>query len=268
MENRMNNIELKLGTAYEPVEPLKTRKGTAYRGDIAVDNGRVTAILKLLKLEDIAREVVCWTLARHLELPTPQAFLVQVDPSAVTGRHTGNSDHLAFGSEELRRLFENKSDIKRQVIREWPLAISCAVFDVWIHCTDRFPNNLLVEVNRKIWLIDHEESLPNYANFDTESISVLFHMITENRGESELKFLKRKAVAFAEKCKSIHLDDLEKEVSQKVAQADIRNRVQKHMEFLESRVEILPSLIEKVLGPKKQFSTPKRAYDYQGEGRK
>ncbi len=241
----VNGIELQLGTAYSPVESLQTRKKTAYRGDVETDSGRVTAVLKLLKMEDIAREALCWTLARMLGLPAPQAFLVQVDPSVVIGRYAGNPQNLAFGSEEIRRRFQNPSEKEMAMLRNWQFAVPCAVFDTWIYCTDRFPNNLLIDVNENCWLIDHDEALPNYVSFDLESDSSLFQILREGRLESELRFMKRSAENFSEKCRNIDLEKVQRLVDGNSPHDTFAKQIADHIEFLKNRAEILPTLIAK-----------------------
>ncbi|MCY3689292.1 MAG: hypothetical protein OXI13_12355 [Gammaproteobacteria bacterium] len=205
----------------------------------------MTAILKLLKLEDIAREALCWTLARLLGLPTPQAFLVQVDPSVVKGRFSGNFLHLAFGSEEIRRVFRDPGKSEMIALRNWRLAIDCAVFDTWIHCEDRYPNNLLIDVHDNFWLIDHEEALPNFANFDSESKSTLFQILKEGLSEFELRSMKRSAEIFATRCRNLDLVKLQELIFDKCVDESFRNPVAGHLEFLKNRCTVLPELIAK-----------------------
>lgn len=254
LEHGGHGIELQLGTAYEPVEPMHTRKNTAFRGDIQTDEGRVTTILKLLRTEDIVREALCWVLARSLDLPTPQAYLVQVDPAVVNGRYEGNPEKLAFGSKETGRSRQLHRDEEQEVLRNWPLTTACAVFDLWIHCTDRYPGNLIFDVNDGIWLIDHEEALPHFAQYDSVSNSTLFRMLEKECNEFELRFLRREAEIFARRCADVDLDVLQAMIERQFPHGSLGNQISRHIKFLGDRAEELPGLVAKSLGLSRRSS--------------
>ena len=243
-----NQIELLLGTAYAPVERLQTRKNTAFRGDIETVGGRVATILKLLKVVDIVREVICWILARSLELPAPQAYLVYVDPAVVNGRYEGNPERIAFGSEETGRHRHLHGDEGEKLLRSWPLTIDCAVFDLWIHCTDRYPGNLIFDVNDEIYLIDHEEALPNFAHYELESNSTLFRILKEECSEFELHLMRGKADSFARECAKLDLNFLPEMIESKFPNSTVGSQIVRHVQFLDDRARILPDLIAKSLG--------------------
>ena len=226
---------------------MHTRKNTAFRGDIQTDYGRVTTILKLLRTEDIVREALCWALARSLELPAPQAYLVQVDPAVVNGRYEGNPEKLAFGSKETARSRWLHSSEEREVLRNWQFAPACAVFDLWIHCTDRYPGNLIFDVNDEIWLIDHEEALPHFARYDSVSNSTLFQMLRNERSEFELRFLRREAENFARKCAAVDLGVLQAMIERLFPDGTLGSQIARHIKFLGDRKEELPELIAKSL---------------------
>jgi hypothetical protein len=65
-----NDKHIQLASAIEPVVRRPTNKGTTFTADIRLQDGRrAPAFLKLLKVEDIAREALSLTLARVLALP-------------------------------------------------------------------------------------------------------------------------------------------------------------------------------------------------------
>lgn len=87
----INDPRVQIATALPPLDHVSTRKGTTFRAPIIdVFRSRRMAYLKLLKLEDIAREALCAVLARVVGLPIKQAFYVYVDPAIVPGHLTGN----------------------------------------------------------------------------------------------------------------------------------------------------------------------------------
>ena len=127
----INNYRVQIANAIPPVERIPTSKGTTFRADILTEErDRKKAYLKLLKVEDIAKEILCATLARKLHLPIKQAFYVNVDPSIVEGRLQGNTFNVAFGLE--RDYFPSSHLTNSQLEDEllgWSSALACATFD-------------------------------------------------------------------------------------------------------------------------------------------
>lgn len=201
-----NNQYIHLGTAIPPVEPIDTRKGRTFLADVQTGEKRTQAYLKLLKVEDIAREALCATLARFLGLPITQAYYVYVDPSYVDGQ-AGNADNIAFGLEKDRYYptFPVRGSSLDSLIQGWPDALSCAVFDEWIFNSDRLPDNLVFDSSGVYWLIDHDETLPNYASPRAPANSSLLCMLSKSKSEieTELWRLRNKAVACVQQYEAI-----------------------------------------------------------------
>jgi hypothetical protein len=242
----INDPQVQIATAIPPLEPRPSRKGTTYRASIY--DGRRTrrqVFLKLLKIEDIAREALCAVLARVVALPIRQAFYVHVDPVDVPGQRSGNPHRLAFGLEQEHYLtFRIANDQTHDAIRRWDDALACGVFDQWIFNEDRLPNNLLRASNNVFWLIDHDEALPSYARADQVCNSQILQVLREGKTELDLHRLRRKALHVIERFRKVNWTDLTHYVlSTDVAMTDIRSHIEKHIEFLRRRIEHMPDIL-------------------------
>lgn len=194
----INDFHIQIATAIPFIREQPSRKGTTFRGEILTEEGfRKRAYIKLLRVEDIAKEVLCATLARRLGLPIKQAYYVEVDPSRVEGRKVGNQYNIAFGLEEdYFPTFHIRSDQMILEVTKWDDALACAVFDEWILNGDRLPNNLMFAQNGIYWLIDHDEALPKSAKIDDHSSSQLLQELSKNRSEIELWALRKELMNF------------------------------------------------------------------------
>ena len=206
----LNDATIQLGAAIPPIEPVSTRKGRTFLADVQTDKERTQAYLKLLKIEDIAREALCATLARLLGLPIAQAYYVSVDPSYVGGQVIGNDQNVAFGLGKDRDCptFAIRNADLDHLVHAWkePDLTNCAVFDEWIFNTDRLPNNLIFDSTNVYWLIDHEEALPNYVLPDTPANSSLLRLLSKSRSEFELWKLREKAMKRVKQYRQIEWD--------------------------------------------------------------
>jgi hypothetical protein len=206
----INDIHVQIATAAPPLEPVSSRKGTTFRAPIYdVFRTRRLAYLKLLKIEDIAREALCAVLARVVALPIAQAFYVYVDPVYVPGHLSGNIHKLAFGLEQDHfPAFRIADDQIHDEIRRWDEALVCAVFDQWIFNEDRLPKNLMRASNKVFWLIDHDEALPNSAHADDVCNSQILQVLGEGKTELELHRLKREVLYVVDRFKNINWRDV------------------------------------------------------------
>ena len=202
----LNDAHIQLGVAIPSVESVDTRKGRTFLADIQTDRERTQAYLKLLKIEDIAREALCATLARLLSLPIAQAFYVSVDPSYVGG-YIGNGQNIAFGlgNDRDTPTFAIRNANPDNLVHNWkePDLTNCAVFDEWIFNRDRLPDNLILDSTGVYWLIDHDEVLPNYASPGTPADSQLLHLLSKSKSEIELRRLREDAMQRVEQYKRI-----------------------------------------------------------------
>ena len=181
--------------------------GLNLKSDIGTVAGRKMAYLKLLLKEYIAKETLCWAMARILGLPVSQAHYVIVhsedleEPARSAGRIDGNSMNMAFGIEEAS-LSINRIDNRRAVERyltNWKHALACGIFDDWIVNHDRIPDNLLYAGKNCFIMIDHDDALPSDASFDTHSISRVLKLLSLGKNELELHSLSRDTRPILEK---------------------------------------------------------------------
>ena len=247
----LNDTNIQLGTAIPPVEPVDTRKGRTFLADILTDKGRTPAYLKLLKIEDIAREALCATLARYLSLPIAQAFYVNVDPSYIDGQVIGNDQNIAFGlrKDPYCPTFAVRNADLDNLVHDWrdPDITNCAVFDEWIFNRDRLPNNLIFDTTKVYWLIDHDETLPNNQAPDTPAYSSLLRLLSKSRSEFELWKLREKAMVQVQRFERIEWDKvLELLRSDILVGSEIH--FARYIEFLQNRLSAMHSIITTSIG--------------------
>lgn len=249
----INHPGVQIATAMQPLDAIPTRKGTTFESWINdAYNTRRRAFLKLLKLEDIAREVLCAVLARMLGLPIKQAFYVHVEPAIVPGHRTGNRYNLAFGLERERYpTFRIANDQINEEIRRWPESLACGVFDEWIFNSDRLPKNLMFARNGVYWMIDHDEALPNSAQPADVCYSQILHLLSDGKAELELHRIRREALGVVEQLKYIDWNEVKKFVfPQDVATYGIESHFEKYISFLRQRIEHMPDILTQSLGIK------------------
>lgn len=243
----INDFHVQLATAFPPVQAVPSRKGTTFRADIQTDDGRKPAFLKLLKTEDIAREALCAVLARKLHLPMLQPYYVQVDPSTIEGRLAGNLEGVAFGLQQ--DYFLHQRTLNEQIyerVLSWPEALPCAVFDEWIFNRDRLPKNLIFAENGVYWLIDHDETLPNYAAADEVAGSQILQLLARDRSEFQRYELRKKAMFIIEQYKAINWHEIYELVCPGVLTGgqDIYTR---YIKFLRERTSYMEDVLSRSL---------------------
>lgn len=213
------------------------------------------AYLKLLPIETIAKEALCWALARTLGLPVPLAFYVFVHPGDVeefpknAEKMPGNPENLAFGLEEagiLQDRVENRRAVESR-IGIWKHALACGIFDEWIINSDRIPNNLLFAGESNFILIDHDDALPSYASFENHSTSDVLRKLSENKTQFEQHVLRRDAEQFLEEIRNIDFQQILQMILHENVPEINQNLFSKHIEFLRRRARILPRIVSEGL---------------------
>ena len=68
----INDFHIQIATAYPGTRPVRSKKKNVFLAEIQTDEGRKDAYVKLLNIEDIAKEALCAVLARKLHLPMLQ----------------------------------------------------------------------------------------------------------------------------------------------------------------------------------------------------
>ena len=216
------------------------------------DNGRKTGYIKLLDLNGIVKEALCWALARYLGLPIPQAYFVSANPDDLPGTKPGNSENLAFGLETtgiLTRRIENRSAVQN-LLENWKFVLQCGVFDEWIVNGDRIPNNLLFIGKDDFVLIDHDEALQSYVSVESHSQSEILRRLGKDRTESGRRALVDQAGFFLRRIQSLDWG----RIQQMVVHANVSeiqlNMFSTHIEFLQQRASALPEIVPLSLGIK------------------
>jgi len=249
----INNYRIQIANAIAPVERVPTRKGTTFKADIITEErDRRKAFLKLLKVEDIAKEILCATLARKLHLPIKQAFYVNVDPFIVEGGLRGNTFNVAFGIErDYFPSFPLSNNQLENEIVNWSDALRCAVFDEWIFNPDRLPKNLVFVKNGEYWLFDHDEALPNSAREDECANSSILQLLSKDKTELELYSIRRSAMNFVDEYKNIDWSEIYSLMRpEEMQQSNVFYK--KYIEFLKSRTLHMHAIITKSLGIRQQ----------------
>ena len=254
-----NDFHIKLATAYPGVQMVHSSKGTTLKAEIATDQGRKEAYVKLLSIDDIAREAICAVLARKLQLPMLQPYYVQVDPTIIGDYQAGNIHNVAFGLEaDETSAFRVIHHLTEDELSGWKDVLRLAVFDEWIYNRDRIPNNLIFIGERRFRLIDHDESLPNYASPTACSNAQLLQQLAQNKSEIELYQIRKKSMEYVEQYCAVNWSEIYKLLLPDSLPGSAHS-FNKYIEFLRVRSENMRVIINRCLGIVQQelkFPTP------------
>lgn len=257
----INDFHIQLATAYPGAKQVRSSKGSTLKAEIATDEGRKNAYVKLLSIEDIAREAICAVLARKLHLPMLQPYYVNVDPTVIEDHQAGNIHKIAFGVEaDETPAFRITNSLSEGDILGWEEALRLAVFDEWIYNRDRVPNNLIFAGKGHFLLIDHDEALPNYASPTTCSSAQLLQLFAKNRSEFELYEIRRRAMEYVEEYLLIDWVEIYAFLSPENLPGSTQ-LFEKHIAFLSARRENMRGMIGQSLGIKQKelnFPTPNK----------
>jgi hypothetical protein len=109
-------------------------------------------------------EVVCGVLARALQLPAPDVYLVQVPPGTMPrSRFThAKTSTLCVGTQDIggntfAQLLDEDPEAVAPLLRDWTALASVTAFDEWLANPDRNMGNLLY-VAQTIHIIDHAQA--------------------------------------------------------------------------------------------------------------
>jgi hypothetical protein len=149
-QERSKTDELWLGDAFDPLRqddpaiPIYVRLG---------DGGAMVA------------ELVCGCLARALELPAPEVFLVSVKPGSLPKSKIASSknDTLCVATRDLggssftQLLNTENADAAALLLTEWTELSTIAAFDEWTANPDRNMGNLIY-ASQALHIIDHADA--------------------------------------------------------------------------------------------------------------
>ena len=244
----INDFRIQLATAYPGATPVKSGKGKTFLAELATDQGRKEAFIKLLSVEDVAREAICAVLARKLYLPMLQPYYVSVDRVTLGGHVPRNSINVAFGLEaDILPTFRITDFQIEEELSKWQEVLRLAAFDEWIFNRDRVPNNLLFAGDGNFWLIDHDDALPGYASASAIANSQLLQLLSHNKSEIELFRMRRELRTFIKDYRSIDWNEIFDLLLPHQLTGSIP-AFNQHIDFLNARIEYLDHIFSESLG--------------------
>ena len=244
----INDFHIQLATAYPGARRVESGKGTTLWAELETDQGRKEAFIKLLSIENIAREAICAVLARKLYLPMLQPYYVNVDPITLGEAVPGNSINVAFGLEaDTLPSFRMTNLQMEEQLSKWQDVLRLAAFDEWIFNRDRIPNNLLYAGDGNLWLIDHDDALPSYPSPSGSANSQLLQLLSHNKSEFELFNMRKTLRTFVAEYRSIDWEEL----FQLLLPHNLTGSIpmfNRHIAFLKERIDYLDGIFTESLG--------------------
>ncbi|MEE8059101.1 MAG: HipA family kinase [Pseudomonadales bacterium] len=244
----VNDFHIQVATAHPGAEKKPSPKGRTLRTDISTGQDRLVAHIKLLSIEDIAKEAICAVLAKIVHLPILQAYYVNIDSTNLEDCSPGNIHNIAFGLQEDNlpafRLASQQLNIE---LINWPESLRCAVFDQWIANGDRYPHNLLFAGNRHFWLIDHDGAFPSYVSPTAPVKSDILALLATNKSEFELYELRKKSMKYVEQYQSIDWNEIY-ELLLPTQLPGGSKYFKKYIQFLKIRTDDMQGILTQALG--------------------
>lgn len=142
--------ELWLGEARDPFNP---------------DTDIPTSIyLRLASPNPLVAELVCGIFAHHLGLPSPEVFVILIEPGHLKDSKIcpPNQRALAVATRDLggrsfSQLLRSNSQTAINMIKKWEHLLPITIFDEWVANTDRNQSNILYTA-QALHIIDHAEA--------------------------------------------------------------------------------------------------------------
>lgn len=148
-QERSKLDELWLGDAFDSQRP---------------DEPATPVYLRLGSRDALVAELVCGCMARALNLPAPEVFVVRIRPGTLPRSKltNANSDTLCVGTRDLggssfAQLLNTDDDAAVQLLQQWPELNKVATFDEWTANPDRNMGNLIY-VAQTLHIIDHADA--------------------------------------------------------------------------------------------------------------
>lgn len=141
--------ELWLGNAFNPTEPQAPA---------------VPVYVRLGKAGALVAELVCGCLARAMQLPAPEVFLISIPQGHLPHSRLANQKErtLCVGSRDIggasfTQLLNAQGAAALPLLRHWPDLPKVVAFDEWLANPDRNTGNLIY-VAQTLHIIDHAEA--------------------------------------------------------------------------------------------------------------
>lgn len=169
-----------------------------YKGYIQTefDDEPLSCFFKIVSKRDLLVESVCSLIARHLNLPTPEPYLIIMREGICPV--DGNPSIPAFGTVDVKspsftqyvknNKLENSELIQR--LMKWRYFASTAAFDEFIANDDRHTGNLLFD-GKNFSLIDHGKAIREYQRPDIRiRINRLFNVVANKDEVTRTRYKK------------------------------------------------------------------------------
>ena len=148
-KERTKRDELWQGNGYDPTKP---------------DEPAVPLYIRLGEGGALVAELMCGRLARELQLPTPDVFLVAAPAGRLPRSKYVHSEGMTLcvgtldiGGKTFSQLLAEDPDAAMPLLRDWPELGRVAAFDEWLANPDRNTGNLIY-VAQTLHIIDHAEA--------------------------------------------------------------------------------------------------------------
>lgn len=148
-KERTKRDELWQGNGYDPAHP---------------DEPAVPLYMRLGEGGALVAELLCGCLARALQLPAPDVFLVAAPVGRLPRSKFAHSKGMTLcvgtrdiGGKTFSQLLAEDADAALPLLRDWPELGKVAAFDEWLANPDRNTGNLIY-VAQTMHIIDHAEA--------------------------------------------------------------------------------------------------------------
>lgn len=169
-----------------------------YKGNIQTEfnDEPLSCFFKIVSKRELLVESVCSLMARHLNLPTPEPYLVIMREGVCPIE--GNPSIPAFGTVDAKapsfRQYVTGSKLKdseiKQRLMKWRDFASTAAFDEFIANGDRHIGNLLYD-GKNFSFIDHGLSMREYQRPDIRlSTNQLFNVVADKDEVTRIRYRK------------------------------------------------------------------------------
>ncbi len=243
---------IKLATLLPGALPIEQGQSETWKGNLFNQDGTITpAYIKIVDEKSLATELLCSVIARELNLPITQPYLVRIENRIL---ESISKETFAFALEDAE--FPSISsrtrddDIIKSILVKWPFLYQCAAFDSWIGNNDRLPHNLLFDGFKSFSLIDHGEALDHYLTENSVSNNNLI-MLLDKESEFEKFSLTKNLLKEADKFNNIDFKKVRREIisSNGVVRSEI---IDSQIALLQKRLVFLPNIIRTQTGIKQQ----------------
>lgn len=152
-------------------EPIK--RDELWRGEVhdqnAPDSPPIAIYLRVCNAVPLVAELLCGVIARLLNLPAAEVFVVLVDVGSLPGSQLldPTQRHLCVGTRDVggttfSQLMNESSEYAKTMLRAWQHLLPVTVLDEWLANPDRNYGNILY-VAQALHIIDHAEAFGGSA---------------------------------------------------------------------------------------------------------